>query len=135
MPAPILGCAKVSSDGKVTQLGPKPAGDVRLTGADVIDPPTLARTIERLINGVATLRARWYPRRIDFEDVPVASGSVLVYLAHGFNGRVRWWVVDWQSTLANKTPVLTRDASTDANTLVLVSNIDGVATIRVEEAG
>lgn len=134
MAAPIPGCAKISSSGKVTPLGPRPAPDVSVAAEDVQDPSRLAQFVSSIFREIASLKARWYPRRIDYEDVAVGNSGT-VQLAHGFAGRVRWWVVDWQPTLAGKVPVLARDAATDANTLVLISAMGGVATIRVEEAG
>ena len=131
-----MSSAKVSSDGKVTQLDGKATANEVFTTEDAQEPEKVARLIGRLLVSVATLRRQWRPRRIDFEDVPLATGGVLVRLQHNFNGRVRWWVVDYQPTSGSAAPYgLMRDASTDANTLSLTSSTAGTATIRVEEAG
>ncbi len=86
-----------------------------------------------LLRGVAELRRRWVPHRLDFEDrVFDATGTTKYRLEHRFRGRVRWWVVDWLGTVA---PVLSRHADSTSDVLVLVSYAAGTATIRIEEAG
>lgn len=134
MTAPIKGAAKVAADGKITQLGAKAAPDEVVTEADVKDSAKLAKLLARVLSSIATLRRTWAPRLTDFEDVPVTVGSVTPF-QHNFNGRVRWWVVDWVSTGAGNATQFETHATSDSNTLRLFSGEAGVATIRVEEAG
>ncbi len=136
MAAPILGCAKVDSAGRVTPLGAKLAPDSVVTEQDVQDPSKLARMVGQALGGITMFLSRWYPRRIDFEDVTVGGAGALTTLEHGFGGRVRWWVVDWVDSGGGGTAfTLNTHASTTSNTLVLISFTLGLATIRVEEAG
>jgi hypothetical protein len=59
-----------------------------------------------------------------------------VKLQHNFNGRVRWWLVDYQIIGGAAAPIIQTDsANTDANTLVLLTYTTGLASFRVEEAG
>ena len=102
--------------------------------ADAADPGKLARLLGRVLREIATLKQAWTPSRVDFEDVAVdATGTTKYPLRHALDGRVRFWVVEWQSGSAG--PALARHAETDANTLVLVSYAAGTATIRVEASG
>ncbi len=134
MAAPVAGRAKVDASGRVMPLGPRPAPDLSVTADDVKDASKLARFVGKLYADVAALRARWYPRSVDFEDIVVTVGNDKA-LHHGFNARVRWWVVDWVSTGGGSATQFETQNTTDANTLVLYSGESGVATIRVEEAG
>lgn len=135
MSASTKGAARVDNAGKVTQLGPKPAPDETVTVEDVQDPAKLAKLATRILASLAALRLTWVPRRIDFEDVAVSTSGATVTLQHNFNGRVRWWLVGWQSS-GTTAPILKESTTaTDANTLVLLSYVAGTATLRVEEAG
>lgn len=126
--------AKVDVNGKVTQLDLKPEPDEQITEDNVKDGTLLARFLLQLFRDVAALKRRWVPRRLDFEDISFGATSFLkdYPMQHNFNGRVRWWLVDWS---AGVPPVLVRGANTNANTLVLLSNAVGTGTIRVEESG
>ena len=134
MAAPQAGCARVSNDGKVTTLGPKASPDDVVTTEDVKDETKLARLLGKVLADVSMLRARWYPRKIDYEDVVVTAGLETSF-QHNFNGRVRWWVVGWRSTGAGSATQFENQSISDANTLVLYSGESGIATIRIEEAG
>lgn len=130
-----MSAAKVAADGKVTALDGRAEPDEVVTEADVQQPAKLARLLARLLAAVATLRRPFVPRRIDFEDVTVSTSGAAVSLEHGFKGRVRWWVCDWDSA-ASTAPYLKRStALTTATTLVLLSYVAGTVCIRVEEAG
>jgi hypothetical protein len=99
------------------------------------DKPVMARLFTRILDRLSTLERSWSPRRADFEDLAIDSTTTKKYrLEHKFGGRVRWWLVDWSGAAA---PTLTRDASSDSNTLVLKSATAsaGTASVRVEEAG
>lgn len=133
MAAPITGCAKVASDGTVTQVGPRIPPDVNVTAEDVEDTSKLARFITSIFRDLAALKARWYPRRVDFEDVVVVTSRDYSF-QHNFNGRVRWWPVEWSSGSAVP-PTFVQQISTTANTLVLGAYQDGTVTIRIEEVG
>lgn len=117
--------------GTSRQLDRKVAADEIVTPEDAGDTAKLAKLLTRLLKSIATLGQRPALRRTDYEDKDVdASGTVKHRFAHGFGGRVRWWVVD-----ANAVPALVKDGSTDANTLVLTSAVACRITLRVEEAG
>jgi hypothetical protein len=125
----------VRSNGDVVQLDRRPEPDENVTEKAVADPPSLARFVLRLFRAVSTLHRRWWPRRVDFEDQAVDATGLTVYdFPHNFNGRVRWWLVDWSSA-DFVAPTLVRYTTTDDNTLRLISYVAGTATIRVEEAG
>lgn len=83
-------------------LGPKQGPDVVVRPEDIQDTSKLAKILERLLSNVATLKALWYPRRIDFEDVDVGSDGAVVRLSHGFRDRVRWSVIGWRE---NASPI------------------------------
>ena len=140
MTAPIVGAAKVGSDGKVIALGPRSSPNDAVSIDDVQDKTKLARLLGKLSDIAAMLVARWYPRRIDFQDVVLGTFGTPVTLQHNFGGRVNWWVVDWITT-SNAAPVLVRRDGTAGvgittnDTLALGSYVAGTATIRVEEAG
>lgn len=99
--------------------------DERLVG----DPKRLSDLLERVVQAIEKL-ARVAPRpRIDFEDVACTSGTD-VRLEHRFNGRVRWYLIDWAGSAG---PNLRKDTTnTTANVLVLDCGQSGTATIRVE---
>lgn len=131
----LRGVAKISASGAVKQLDGKAQPDQIVTESDVQQPRKLARLLSDLLKDIAALKRRAYPRRIDFEDIVVdATGVTAIPMRHGFNGRVRWWPVDWRA-VGTSGPQLNRGSATDANTLVLVSYAAGTVTIRVEEAG
>jgi hypothetical protein len=132
--APIVGAAKVGSDGKVIALGPRSSPNDAVSIDDVQDKTKLARLLGKLSDIAAMLVARWYPRRLDFEDV-ATPGAGTIPLQHNFNGRVRWWVVDWSDSGGTRHSLTKDTVNTTANTLVLSSLVVGIATIRVEEAG
>jgi hypothetical protein len=131
--------AIVGSDGTVRQLDGRAEPEVVVQEADVQDATKLARMLAWLLREVATLRRRFYPRRIDFEDV-VSTGSAgspaTIRLEHGFGGRVRWWVVDVTAPGVIAVPYIYNDTTqTDANTLVLKVYYPSTITIRIEEVG
>lgn len=134
-----MSAAKVDSVGKVTNLDGRAETDEVVTEADVQDAKKLSRLLVRLLSTVATLRRQFAPRRIDFEDVPCFTLGTQIALQHNFNGRVRWWVVGWQSGGGSayilRELAVAAPASPDANTLYLQSFTAGTACIRVEEAG
>jgi hypothetical protein len=115
--------------GKSRQLDGRAAPEEIVTESDVSDASKLAKLLTRIVRDLAALRARFYPRRTDFEDVAVGAGTTH-RLPHNLGGRVRWWVVDQSGAAA-----ITKNASTDANVLVLDSAVACRVTIRVEEAG
>jgi hypothetical protein len=127
--------ANLDSTGATRQLDRRPDPNETVTPDNVTDPKALARLITRILKDVTTLKARWFPRRLDFEDIAVLHDGTTKYnLAHNFGARVRWWPVDWVGD-ASAVPILTRDPSSDENILVLRSYADGKVTVRVEPAG
>lgn len=124
------------SGSTVTQVDRPAQPELVVTEEDVKDASKLARLVAGIAKDVAALKRRFAPRRIDFEDRAVtSSGTVKYQFHHGFGGRVRWWVVDWQPSSLGDVPSFQRHSSSDANTLVLLSSTNGTATVRVEEAG
>ena len=136
---------RITGTGKVHSL------DLRAEPDDIVhpdaagDPQKLARLLTGVLASVNVLRKRFAPRRVDFEDQLCTTANTL-RLAHGFGGRVRWWIIDWTSTgtplvdsngdtVRVYAPMLVKTSASDANTLVLQSYISGTATIRIEEAG
>lgn len=132
--------AVIDAAGRMRQLD-KPAQAEQVTAPkDVQDPETLARLVQQLRTEVATLRRAFSPRRLDFDRVTTTGTSIApqtVRFPHGFNGRVRYWPVGWESAGTVQLGIIERtDASgTDANTLVLYVYSAGVLSLRVEEAG
>ncbi len=129
--------AVVPQNGPIRQLDAPAEPDEQVTPEQVQDTDRLARLLMRMLRDLAVLRRRFWPQHIDFEDLTFDStGTTKTRLQHGFGGRVRWWLVDWQKgTEAPLAPALSRHADTDNNTLVLISGVEGKGTIRVEEAG
>lgn len=129
-----MSSAIVPKSAKARQLDRPSEPDEQFTEEQAKDPERLSRTIVQLLRDVASLKRRFVPRRVDFEDIEVdATGTTIYRFVHRFGGRVRWWVVDWNSSSAG--PALAKDASSDENTLKLVSGVAGTLTLRVEEAG
>jgi hypothetical protein len=126
--------ARVDRAGNVVQLDRKLEMDERVTEEDAKDAAKLARLLMRLLRDVATLKRRFRPKAIDFEDRAVISGTPL-RLPHGFNGRARWWVTDWDPTTPGDAALFEKSSSSDLKTLVLDVGNSGTVTIRVELAG
>lgn len=129
-----MSAARIEEDGKVVQLDRPAVPDEVVTEQDVQDAPKLARMLLRLLKDVATLKRRWWPDRLDYEDIPCVAGET-IRLNHGFGGRVRWWQVEWAGTGVGTFGGFEQTADTDANTLVLLVVDNGTASIRVEKAG
>lgn len=126
--------ANIPNGGQPRQLDRQAEPDEQVTEDQVQDPPRLARLLMAILRELALLKRRFWPRRIDHEDREVdATGTTLFRFHHGFGGRVRWWVVDWDAS--SGAPALRKDSSSDNNTLVLVSDVEGTMTLRIEEAG
>jgi hypothetical protein len=123
--------AVVNADGGVRQLDAKAEAPIVITAEDAADKEKLARLLQQALRDLAELRRRHSPKWLDFEDVTLSTGDY--EFPHGFRGRVRWWVVDWLPDASADPVALERSADSTADTLVLSSFCDGVATIRVEE--
>ncbi len=120
---------------KIRQLDRQAEPDEQVRPEDVKDADKLARTVMRLLRDVARLKRRFWPDYIEHEDVSFdGSGTTVYRLPHGFGGRVRWWVVDVYGS-AYGVALVKDEASTDDNTLCLVSNETCIATIRIQRAG
>lgn len=104
-----------------------------VTDTNVRDPRWMVRFAMRVLRDLAALRRRFAPRRIDFEDRVIGTGTY-EHFPHGFGGRVRWWVVDVQGSFAELVR-LDPDTESDENTLVLYSGQATLVTVRVEEVG
>jgi len=102
----------------------------RIVEDDVSRPVVLVRLLTEIVRAVGSLSRRWWPKRVDFEDIDTNTSDP-IRLTHGYAGRVRWWVVDQSST---DTLLVKASASTN-DVLVLTSTGTSTVTIRVEEAG
>ncbi len=126
--------ALVDSSGAIRQLDRRAEPEEQITENEVKDVPKVARLFMRILRELHLLVRLWRPRVVDHMDVPVdATGSTVYRFPHGFGGRVIWYPIDF--TGGTYGPALMRDASTDDNTLCLVSNEAGTVSIRIEEMG
>lgn len=129
-----VGAAKVTATGKVVQLNAKAEPDSIVTEADAQSPRLLAKLLTGILAELARLRRRYAPRHIDFEDLAIASGGKTLSLHHGFNGRVRWWLVDVEITGSSAAPIVQKwSPLTDADHLGLWTDSNHRVSIRVEE--
>jgi hypothetical protein len=104
-----------------------------LTEQQMSERSTLVHLFRSLLKDVGTLKRRWAPNRIDFEDRAVLGDGTTKYrFKHSLGGPVRFWPVSWVGAAS---PNLRRDTASDDNTLVLTSTSEGLVTLRVEEAG
>lgn len=126
--------ARITSSGKVYQLDRAAEPEEVVTEADAKDTTKLSRLLMRILKDVATLKRRFVPRRIDFEDREVLSGDI-IRLDHDFRSRVRWWVVDWDADTPGDIDLFVWQSTSTTRTLVLLASNSGTVTIRVEEAG
>jgi hypothetical protein len=135
--------ARIDASGGVFQLDRSAEPDEIVTEEDAKDAGKLARLLVRILRDLADIKRRFFPRRIDFEDVAVTGASSTYRFTHGFGGRVRWWLGDVRPTsmAANYVPAIVA-SSTDSNTLVLISldvpvvgSFTGRVSVRVESAG
>lgn len=124
--------AVVNALGDMRSLIAKREPRREVTEEQVKDAAQLARLLRDLTREVVELERRPCPRRIDFEDMALGSNGARLPLSHKFGGRVRWWVVDQVDDYAALK--LDTDATT-TDVLVLISDVECVATIRVEEVG
>lgn len=125
--------AVIKSDGKLRQLDRAAQPPEQVTEEQVKDPERLSRLLMTMLRDLVTLKRRWWPQFIDFEDTAVdGAGTTKYRFAHRMGKRVRWWPVDWTGATAG--PRLVRHTDTDKDTLVLVSYTAGTLTLRVEEA-
>lgn len=132
----LVSAAYVDRGGTVKPLDGKAPARVTITAKDVADAETLAQILQDHEDRLATLEREWRPRKLFRRDLDVDNtGTTLYYVPHGFGGRVNWYVARWQPTAAGTEPGMSEDASSDDNTLVLVSGVEGTVTICVEAAG
>jgi hypothetical protein len=126
--------AVIKTDGKLRQLDKTAEPPDQVTEEQVQDSKRLSRLLMSMLRDVVTLKRRWWPTFIDFEDVTVdGTGTTKYRFAHRLGKRVRWWPVDWTGATAG--PRLVRHTDSDDRTLVLVSYTAGTLTLRTEEAG
>jgi hypothetical protein len=123
----------VTAQGVVKKLDLELEAPSPVDEKDVVEPSRLARLLLDMVREIRRTTRLWRPRRIDFMDRAVDNtGTTLYRFEHRFEGDARYWVVDW---IGDAAPNLQRDPATTPNTLVLTSTVEGLATIRVEEAG
>lgn len=120
--------------GKIRQLDGLAGPDEQVTPDQIEDKERAARLLMQILKDVASLKRRFWPKRMTFESKAVdATGTTKYRFKHGINARVRWWPVDWSGASAG--PQLARHEDSDSNTLVLVSYASGTVALRIEEAG
>lgn len=129
-----MSAAVAFTDGRMRQLDAKGTPSAVLTALDAQEPEKIARAVNDLTRSVAEQARAFTPRVIFHRDVTVTGTGLVKYrFQHGFRGLVNWYVARWSSAAGGHS--LVEDASTTADTLVLVSYIAGTLTLRVEEAG
>lgn len=122
--------ARIDRAGGITALDRRAEPDELVSREDAADAHKLSRLLQRILKDVATLKRRYWPRRVDFEDRVVdSSGTTKHRFPHNLNAQVRWWVVD-----ASGAARLARHSDSDLNTLVLTSLVACTVTVRVEAA-
>lgn len=120
----------VNSNGVLVRGSRSASGGLELVDASSIqDPQRLADTLRRLISRVSELEAKQPPEAVEFERLIPASGTVS--FAHGFGCPIRWFVTSWKRSAALM-PVLTSNAASTDDILVLNSTVEGLAVIRIE---
>lgn len=125
--------AVVSAHGTLRPLDSKAGPAEQLTDKLATDPMQMAQTVASIRADLAALKRRWWPQSVTHLDRAVdATGTVVHRFAHGFGGRVAWWPTDWTGAAG---PQLARHASSDANTLAIVSFVAGTLSLRIEEVG
>lgn len=139
--------AIVPFGGKIRGLDAKSEPEEIVTPERLDDKERVAGWLRSLLRDAAALKRRWAPKRIDFQDYLFdATGGgltpTLYRFEHGFNGRVRWSVVEWRGASAGPQFVEHYEANapnggvgTNNAVLVLRSFVIGTGTIRIEQAG
>jgi hypothetical protein len=126
--------ARIDASGNVYPLDRKVEPAEVFSEEDAKDPAKLARAVQRLLKAANEAARRFDPKTLDIEDVGVVSGTDL-RIEHGFGGRVRWWIADWQPTTPGDAPLFERSTDTDNDALVLEVGNSGTVTVHVREAG
>lgn len=125
--------AIVEANGDVRQLDSKAGPTEQLTENLATDPLQVAQTITSIRMDLAALKRRWWPKEVTIRDREVdATGTTVYRFSHNFGGRVHWHPCDWTGASG---PQLARHASTDDNTLALVSYAAGRVSLHIEEGG
>lgn len=106
-----------------------------LSKEDACSADKVSNVVTAIAARVTEIERSIVTRTVEYQDVPV-TGSTLSpkYFAfrHGFGCRVRWYIVDIEST-GSVSPTLRKEANKcDADTLVLRSHSACTVTIRVE---
>ncbi len=102
-------------------------------GSDAVsDPKELAGILNRTLTRVAGLEGSQALETAEYEVVCPYNSTVV--LAHNFNGPIRWYVTSWRRKSYAGPYALTEIefGGSDANTLVLYSQVPGRAVIRIE---
>lgn len=129
--------AVVDSAGVVAQLDGRAEPDAIITAADVQDPEKLARMVARLFRELAIEKRRWKPSRTYYRDIAstgTTASAQTKRFAHGYGGRVNWWICDWKGT-GTVAPLARKTTATTSDELVLELLTTGTFTLVIEEAG
>ncbi len=98
----------------------------------VSDPKELANILSRNMGRLSALEGSQALEVAEYEVVCPYNSTIV--LAHGFNGPIRWYVTSWKRKSYAGPWALTEVefGGSDANTLVLYSQVPGRAVIRIE---
>jgi hypothetical protein len=123
-----------NASGVMRQLDRPSDPEEQVNDDQISDETQMSRLMMGILRDIVKMKRRFWPSYLEFEDRTVdASGTTVLRLTHNFGKRVRWWVVDWSG--ASSGHHLVKHASSDLNTLALVSFTAGTVTVRVEESG
>lgn len=126
------------SDGTIQKSRPSFIENVKLSEESAKDPAAVSQAIQKLSSQVQELASRNPANSKEFEFSLAGGATRRVKMIHGFNGKVRFWVCNYES--ANAAVQFTREsANSDLNTLTLTFGLGAVSgtvnvCIRVEPA-
>ncbi len=131
-----MSAAVVESDGTVRGLDSRAGEPISVVAEDVADAARLARMLQDVRRELAEVKRWWHFRPRFYKDLTVdATGTTTYRLRHGLGRAVFWWPVRWTPSVAGTEVRLSQHASTDENTIALVSGAVGIVTICVVGEG
>lgn len=126
--------ARIEASGKVYPLDRPAEPDEIVSEEDASDTGKLARLLMRVLKDAASVKRRFFPRRITFTNRLVTSGDTM-RLHHKFGVAVEYWIVKWRPTTPGDAPLFDFSTDTTADTLVLDVGNSGTVSVRVESGG
>ncbi len=121
-----------NADKTITSGRRSVSGATSVDAETVSDPEALAAALTRTMGRVASLEGSRPSNQAEYEVVCPTNSSIVI--PHNLNGPVRWYVTSWKrKTGAGQYDLTELElGGSDANTLVLYSQVPGRAVIRVE---